>query len=175
MPLAPPISERDRYRGSLDAPLVIVHYGDFECPYSGALAPLLGQIQAESGDEICLIFRHFPLSDLHAHARNAALAAQAAGDNFWEMHDLLFANQRALEDDDLLGYAAQLGLERDNFVRTMNSDETQSIIEKSVESGHQSGAHGTPTVFINGDFYDNDRQLWKRPRLESAIQAKLEK
>lgn len=175
MSLTPPISAQDHHLGPLDVPLVVVHYGDFECPYSGALAPWLHQLKAERGDEMCLIFRSFPLSDLHPHAQNAAFAAEAAGDKFWPMHDLLFDNQRDLEEDDLLGYAAQLGLDCDNFVQTMNANETRARVEQSVESGHQSGAHGTPTVFINGEFYDNDQQLWKRPRLESAILAELSK
>ncbi len=171
MTLTPDISAQDHHRGPLDAPLVIVHYGDFECPYSGALTAVLHQIKAERGDEMCLIFRNFPLADLHPHAQSAALASEAAGDKFWQMHDLLFANQRDLEDEDLLGYAAQLGLDRDDFAATINADETWEVVRQSVESGHQSGAHGTPTVWINGEFYDNDRQLWKRPRLDSAIAA----
>ena len=171
MSLTPDISASDHHRGPLDAPLVIVHYGDFECPYSGALTTVLHQIKAERGDEMCLIFRNFPLADLHPHAHSAALAAQAAGEQFWPMHDLLFANRRDLEEDDLLGYAAQLGLECEPFLQAMKADETSEKVRQSVESGHQSGAHGTPTVFINGEFFDNDRQLWKRPRLDSAIEA----
>ena len=174
MSLTPDISGRDHHLGPLDAPLVIVHYGDFQCPYSGELAPLLAQLKRERGDEMCLIFRNFPLADLHENARNAALAAESAGDKFWAMHDLLYQNQRDLEADALLDYAAQLGMERDHFVQTMNANETAEKVANSLASGHESGAHGTPTVFINGEFYDNDRQLWKRPRLESAIEAQME-
>lgn len=173
MSLTPDISTEDHYFGSLDAPLVIVHYGDFQCPYSGLLAPVLAQLKQERGDEICLIFRNFPLPDLHSHAIDAALAAEAAGDKFWEMHDLLYANQQALEDDDLLAYAHQIGLGQDEFVGAINGRETRAKVEASMESGHQSGAHGTPTVFINGEFYDNDQQLWEKARLESAIQQEL--
>ena len=173
MSIIPEISARDHHRGPLDARLVVVHYGDFECPYSGALAPLLTQVSAAMDAEVCVVFRCFPLADLHPHAFNAALAAEAAGDKFWEMHDLLFANQDALGDADLLDYAAQLGLERDAFARAMNADETRARVEQSIESGHKSGAHGTPTVFVNGKFYDNDRQLWKSSKLGPILEAAL--
>lgn len=173
MSLTPDISARDHHQGPLTAPLIIVHYGDFECPYSGALAPVLAQIGRECSDEMCLIFRPFPLPDLHPHAFKAALAAEAAGDSFWEMHALLFQNQRALKDEDLVGYAQQLGLQRAAFADAMQSSATRTKVKASMESGHQSGAHGTPTVFINGEFYDNDQQLWKSARLERVIQAKM--
>ena len=173
MSLTPPISADDHARGPLDAKLVVVHYGDFECPYSGALAPLLLQTKQERGDEMCLIFRTFPLADLHPHAQNAALAGEAAGDKFWEMHDLMFGNQRALEDDDLIGYAEQTGLDRDGFIAAMRSEATKRAVADSVASGHASGAHGTPTVFVNGTFYDNDRQLWKSSKLKPILEAAL--
>ena len=173
MPLTPDISSADHARGLLDAKLVIVHYGDFECPYSGALAPLLMQAKQERGDDMCVIFRSFPLADLHPHAQNAALAGEAAGDKFWELHDLMFANQKALEDDDLLGYAEHVGLNRDEFAAAMQADETRQTVAASVESGRASGAHGTPTVWVNGTFYDNDRQLWKSSKLEPVLEAAL--
>ena len=173
MSLIPEVSARDHARGPLDAKLTIVHYGDFECPYSGALAPLLAQVKREMGAQVCLVFRPFPLADLHPHAWNAALAAQAAGDKFWEMHDLLFANQNALEDEDLRDYAAQIGLNSADFEAAMNAQQTREQVEQSIESGHKSGAHGTPTVFINGRFYDNDRQLWKSSKLGPILEAAL--
>ena len=173
MSLTPQPLPLDHTRGDLNAPLVVVHYGDFECPYSGALAPLLNQLQGELGERMCLIFRAFPLSDLHPHAFRAALAAEASGESFWEMHDLLFANQRNLSDEDLIGYAAQVGIGRAEFTGAMNSDETRANVEESVESGHRSGAHGTPTLFINGAFHDNDEQLWKRAKLLPLVQAAL--
>ncbi len=173
MPLTPAISEQDHRRGPLGAPLVIVHYGDFECPYSGALAPVLSQMKRERGDEMCLIFRSFPLPDLHRHAFNAALAAEATGDKFWEMHDLLFQNQRDLGDESLVKYAVQIGLERAAFIGAMAAAETRAKVKDSMESGHESGAHGTPTVFVNGAFYDNDQQLWKTAKLERVIQANM--
>ena len=173
MSLTPQPLPLDHARGDLNAPLIVVHYGDFECPYSGALAPLLNQLQTELGEKMCLIFRAFPLSDIHPHAFHAALAAEAAGESFWEMHDLLFANQKMLEDEDLIGYAAQVGIGRAEFTDAMKAPETRASVEESVESGHRSGAHGTPTVFINGEFYDNDRQLWKPNKLLPLIQATL--
>ena len=173
MPLIPQPSSLDHVRGDLNAPLVIVHYGDFECPYSGALAPLLNDLKREFGDKICLIFRCFPLSDIHPHALQAAVAAQAAGPSFWEMHDLLFANQNAFSETHLIGYASQIGIERDEFADTMNAPATRDVVTKSVESGHKSGVHGTPTLFFNGEFHDNDEQLWKRNRLLPLVQSFL--
>ena len=173
MSLTPPISSDDHARGPRDAKLTIVHYGDFECPYSGALAPLLLEAKRDLGDQLCLIFRSFPLANLHPHAMQAALAAEAAGEKFWEMHDLLFANQKALETDDLTGYAAQIGLNRDEFAAAMNAASTRATVEQSIEGGRSSGAHGTPTVFINGEFYDNDRQLWKSSKLQPILEAAL--
>ena len=173
MPLSPDISADDHARGPLDAKLVVVHYGDFECPYSGALTPLLLKTKRQYGDDMCLIFRAFPLADLHPHAQNAALAGEAAGDKFWEMHDLMFANQKALEDEDLLDYAEQAGLNRDEFAAAMRSNEMRQTVAASVESGRRSGAHGTPTVFVNGTFYNNDRQLWKSSKLMPILQAAL--
>lgn len=171
MSLTPQPSPLDHVRGDLNAPLIIVHYGDFECPYSGSLAPLLNHLQQELSEKICLIFRAFPLFDIHPHAFNAALAAEATGESFWEMHDLLFANQNALGDADLIDYAAQTGIGRVEFTDAMNAPETRANVEESVESGHRSGAHGTPTIFINGKFYDNDQQLWKSNKLVPLIQA----
>ena len=173
MSLTPQPLPLDHARGELNAPLVVVHYGDFECPYSGALAPLLTQLQSELGEKMCLIFRAFPLSDIHPHAMQAALAAEAAGESFWEMHDLLFQNQHALQGDDLIGYAAQVGIGRAEFTRAMNAAETRANVEEAIESGHRSGAHGTPTLFINGEFHDNDEQLWKRARLMPLVEAAL--
>lgn len=173
MSLTPQPLPLDHVRGDLNAPVVIVHYGDFECPYSGALAPILNQVQDELGEKICLVFRAFPLPDLHPHAFNAALAAEAVGESFWDMHDLLFVNQQALTDADLIDYAVQVGIGRDEFESAMKSAETRAAVEESVESGHRSGAHGTPTVFVNGKFFDNDRQLWEPAQLIPVIQAAL--
>ncbi len=169
MSLTPSPSERDHARGALSAPVVLVHYGDFECPYSGALFPVLQEAKAQMGDDLCVIFRAFPLPDLHPHALQAALAAEAAGDKFWEMHDLLFQNQDALETEDLHDYAAQLELGAD-WEQKMNSDAVRDKVKASVESGHQSGAHGTPSVFINGAFHDNDEGLWKMSRLKPLLE-----
>ena len=174
MSLTPDISTADFHDGPLAAPLVVVHYGDFECPYSGALAPLLSQLKSELGDQMCLIFRPFPLPDLHPHAMHAALAALAVGDSFWEMHDLLFRNQDALEDADLESYARQVGVGPDEFGATMRADETRADVKEWIESGHRSGAHGTPTLFINGEFHDNNEQLWKSSRLRPLIEAALD-
>ena len=170
MSLTPPISPQDHARGDLSAPVVLVHLGDFECPYSGALFPTLQKAKTQMGDDLCVVFRAFPLPDLHPHAMQAALAAEAAGDKFWQMHDLLFQNQGALELEDLRAYAAQIGLD-DNWETRMNSDAIRAKVESSIESGHQSGAHGTPSVWINGVFHDNDEGIWRASRLMPLLEA----
>src|SRR5438105_4769541 len=98
--------ERDHIQGSTNAPLTLVEYGDFECPYCGAAYPVVKQIQQNLGDQLCFVFRNFPLSQSHPHAQQAAEAAEAAGaqGHFWEMHDTLFEHQQALDDADLLQY-----------------------------------------------------------------------
>ena len=171
MPLMPSVSAQDHARGPLWAPVVLVHYGDFECPYSGALFSVLQDAKNRMGDDLCLIFRTFPLPDLHPHALMAALAAEAAADKFWPMHDLLYENQNALTDQDLRDYAAALEMDGDTFWDVMNAAATRALVEKSVESGHRSGAHGTPSVFINGAFHDNDQALWHSSALMPLLEA----
>lgn len=173
MPLQTPVSPRDFHQGDLNAPAVLIHYGDFECPYSAALHSTLQEAQTRFGDQLCVVFRQFPLDDIHPHALQAALAAQAAGEKFWAMHDVLFQNQNALEDEDLLEYAREIGLDAAKFQSEMETPATREAVEVSVQSGKQSGAHGTPTVFLNGEFHDNSAGLWRASKLLPLIEAQL--
>src|SRR5215475_8973363 len=108
-----PIPDRDHIQGPIDAPIKLVEYGDYECPYCGQAYPVVKAIQKRLGDRLCFAFRNFPLVNMHPHAQHAAEAAEAAEaqGRYWEMHDLLFENQNALEDEDLEQYAADLGLD----------------------------------------------------------------
>jgi protein-disulfide isomerase len=144
--------ERDHLRGPTSAPVTVVEYGDFECPYCGQAEPVIRQLLAQFGDELRYVFRHLPLIDVHEHAQLAAEAAEAAGaqGRFWEMHDLLFAHQDALGLDDLDGYAAELGLDVEHFSRELRSRRHAQRVARDVESADQSGVAGTPTFFING-------------------------
>ena len=147
-----PVSERDHVLGPETAAVTLVEYGDFECPYCGAAHPSVVQVRQTLGDELRFAFRNFPLSQIHQHALPAAEAAEAAGaqGRFWEMHDLLFANQRALGHEDLLGYAAALALDLDRFALELAQHTHEPRIREDFMSGIRSGVNGTPTFFVDG-------------------------
>ena len=136
--------------GAPDAPLTVVEYGDFECPYCGAAAPVLREVVDGSDGRVRLVFRHFPLFTKHPFALTAALAAEATGDRFWAMHDLLFAHQDRLTDADLDGYAAQVGAGR---VTSEAAQAFRPAVEADYRSGAELGVRGTPTLFIDGRVY----------------------
>jgi Na+/H+ antiporter NhaA len=143
--------ERDHIRGPLDAPVTVVEYGDFECPYCGMAEPVLRELRREFGD-VRYVWRHLPLNDVHPRAQLAAEASEAAAaeGKFWEMHDLLLDQQDALGPDDLMGYARQLGLDVDRFTDDMRSRTGAAQVADDVDSADLSGVSGTPTFFING-------------------------
>jgi protein-disulfide isomerase len=139
-------------RGPADAPVTLVEYGDFECPHCGQAHLVVDQIEGLLGDSLCLVFRHFPLSTVHPHAQMAAEAAEAAGAQrrFWEMHDVLFENQHALDEVHLVQYAEMIGLDLQRFVRDLEEDRFAAKVREDFLSGVHSGVNGTPTFFING-------------------------
>ena len=150
--LAVPISARDHLRGRLEAPLQLVVYGDYECPYTRRALIQIRDVRKELGDNLVFVFRNFPLIEIHPHALHAAQAAEAAAEQgkFWEMHDLLFDRQRALTDANLLTYARELDLDGARFTSDSSSEVVRSRIESDVDSGESSGVRATPTLFING-------------------------
>src|SRR5262249_7897643 len=132
---------------------VILEYGDYECPYSRQAFHAIEQVEQQLGGNVRFAFRHFPLTGIHPHALAAAAAAEAAArqGRFWDMHELLFHRQKALENGDLRGYAAQLGLDVAAFDRDRASPAVADRIRRDVDSGVASGQRrGTPTLFING-------------------------
>jgi protein-disulfide isomerase len=142
----------DHVRGS-PAGRLIIEYGDYECPYSRQAFHAIQQVEQQLGGSLRFAFRHFPLTGIHPHALAAAAAAEAAARHgrFWEMHELLFHRQKALEDGDLRGYAAQLGLDVAAFDRDRASTAIADRIRRDVDSGLASGqVLGTPTLFIDG-------------------------
>jgi Na+/H+ antiporter NhaA len=143
--------ERDHVRGPTDAPVAVVEYGDFECPYCGQAEPVVRELLREFGD-VAYVWRHLPLSDVHPNAQLAAEAAEAAADQeaFWELHDLLLAHQDALGPDDLIGYAEQLGLDLDRFSKALQEHSGAVRVAEDVDSADLSGVSGTPTFFVNG-------------------------
>ncbi len=128
----PVTQDRDHIQGPADAAVTLVQYGDYECPYCGAAYPIIKEVQARMGERLRFVFRNFPISTSHPHAERAAEAAEAAAaqGRFWEMHDLLYENQRRLRDEDLRAYAEQL-----------------------------SGVNGTPTFYINGARHDDSYEM----------------
>jgi protein-disulfide isomerase len=149
--------------GDPAAPVTIVEYGDFQCPYCRAAAPVLRAVVDGSAGEVRLVWRHFPLFQVHAFALTAALAAEASGDHFWEMHDLLFAHQDHLTDADLAQYGRQIGASE------VTGDAAQAYrpaVEADYRSGIDAGVRGTPTLLINGRLYGGKVKICD---LESAL------
>jgi protein-disulfide isomerase len=151
-----PVGPRDHIQGSPAAAVTLVEYGDFECPYCGAAYPIVRQIQQNLGEQLCFVFRHFPLTQIHPHAERAAEAAEAAGaqGHFWEMHDLLFENQQSLDDHNLLRLAKVLKLDIERFAHELVEGTYLERVREDFMSGVRSGVNGTPTFFINGVRHD---------------------
>jgi Na+/H+ antiporter NhaA len=150
--LAEPVDpDRDHVRGPVDAPVTVLEYGDFECPYCGRAEPVLRELLRDFGD-VAYVWRHLPLNDVHPSAQQAAEAAEAAAEQgaFWEMHDLLLEHQHALGYRDLVGHAEELGLDLERFEEDLRTRTGAGRIAEDVDSADLSGVSGTPTFFING-------------------------
>jgi Na+/H+ antiporter NhaA len=143
-------SERDHIRGPIEAPVTVVEYGDFECPYCGQAEPVLRELLRDFGD-VRYVWRHLPLNDVHPNTQLAAEAAEAAAEQgaFWEMHDKLLANQDRLRPSDLVSYADELGLDVDRFTDSLRSHTGAGHVAEDVDGADLSGVTGTPTFFIN--------------------------
>ena len=152
MPVDP---ERDHLRGPSEAPVTVVEYGDFECPYCGRAEPIVRELLADFGD-VRYVWRHLPLSDVHPNAQLAAEASEAAADQgaFWEMHDLLLDHQEDLRPPDLVTYAERLGLDLERFRDDLDRHRWASRVEEDVDAADMSGVTGTPTFFINERKHD---------------------
>jgi Na+/H+ antiporter NhaA len=144
--------ERDHIRGPDSAPVTIVEYGDFECPYCGQAEQVIRELLVESGSDVRYVWRHLPLNDVHPNAQLAAEASEAASaqGKFWEMYELLFAHQGDLQLEDLEGYAGQIDLDLDRFVDELRTRAYAGRVTEDVWSADESGVSGTPTFFING-------------------------
>jgi protein-disulfide isomerase len=155
-PTLEPLDEQvDHVRGEGSAP-VILEYGDYECPYSRQAFRAIERVERELPGRVRFAFRHYPLTEIHPHALAAARAAEAAArqGRYWEMHDLLYHRQKALEEADLRSYANELGLDLARFDRDRADAEIQARIERDVASGDATGVvRGTPTIFIGGVLY----------------------
>jgi NhaA family Na+:H+ antiporter len=170
--LDPPVDpNRDHVQGSLDAAVVMVEYGDFQCPFCGAAHVVVKALQETMRDEMAFAFRHFPLVQVHPMAEPAAEAAEAAGaqGRFWPMHDLLFAHQDELSAQTLLQCAAAAGVpDLDRFVMELSERRWAPRVREDFESGVRSGVNGTPTFFLNGRRHEG---AFDYPTLLAALQA----
>jgi protein-disulfide isomerase len=155
--LAAAVDPADHTRGLGGGPQLVV-YGDFECPYTAAAMRDVGRL-LERGAVFEVVFRHFPLRDIHPHAQSASETAEAAAGQgrFWEMHDLLFRNQLHLEPADLRRYAERLGLDLERFEMELADPAIDARIERDVDTGERSGVDGTPSLFVDGQRYDGPR------------------
>jgi protein-disulfide isomerase len=166
--LKPAVNAADHHKGNINAAITLVEYGDFQCPHCGLAHPLVERLLNESGKDLHFVFRNFPLGEIHRHAYAAAVAAEAAGKQgkFWEMYDLIFANQNKLNPFFLLELGEEIDLDLEQFANDLKSEEIQNKVEKDFESGVRSGVNGTPTFFINGS-----RMLTYDETYESLLDA----
>ncbi len=173
--LTPP-SQRDHYQGILNASVVLVEYGNYQCPQCGELHRFIQVIQQHftsafpGENRICVVFRHFIERTRHPHAQKAAEAVEAAAaqGQFWQMHDLLFTHQQALEDGFLVEYADSLGLDISRFLQDISKQTHIDRISQDIEGGYQSGVTNAPALFVNGIRY---RDRWTIEQIMAAIIA----
>jgi protein-disulfide isomerase len=154
--LTPAVSTRDHIQGPTDAPLTLVEYGDYQCPYCGAAYPVVKRLQKSFNKKLRFVFRNFPLTQAHPYAMIAAEAAEAAAlqGKFWEMHDYIYENQDELEPDVLPAWAGEVGLDLGQFGTAIKQGEISKRIKEDRTGGIRSGVNGTPCFFINGIRYD---------------------
>jgi protein-disulfide isomerase len=169
-----PVGERDHSQGPGTAPVTLVEYGDYECPYCGQAYPIIKNIQKRLGDELHFVFRNFPITQVHPHAQHAAEAAEAAGaqGRFWEMHDYLYEHQGELDDRHLRQHASAIGgMDNARFDDEMTRHVHAGRVREDFMSGIRSGVNGTPTFYINGVRYDDS---WDEETLLETIRQTIE-
>jgi protein-disulfide isomerase len=156
--LAVRVTDRDHSLGPSHAPVTLVEYGDFECGHCARAHPIIHGIRRYMGDDLRLVYRHFPLTAAHPYAVRAAEVAEAAGaqGKFWQMLDALFGTQRALDDEELLRHAARIGIDARRVSRELIAHVFAGEVRDDLRGGIRSGVYGTPTFFINATRYDGD-------------------
>src|ERR671925_1659519 len=167
--LSLPVDEsRDHIQGSITAPVTLVEYGDYECPYCAQAYLITKEIQERLGDKLCFVFRNFPITKICPHASETALAAEAAAaqGKFWDMYDYLFKHGQGVTNDSLRRSAASLGLNLTKFDREFYERIYSNHIDEDIQSGNSSGVKGTPTFFINGELYNG---AWDLDTLLGAL------
>jgi protein-disulfide isomerase len=172
--LTDPITSEDHTQGEPDAAVTLVQYGDYECPYTRLSRHVVHQLQREYPDSLRFVFRHFPLDEIHPHARAGAMAAESAGaqTDFWRMHEYLFEHQKQLEEADLQRYALELGLDIQQFDRDRTSARIARRVDRDRDSGERSGVEGTPTFYVNGIRHDGGYDLESlRPAIAASMRG----
>jgi protein-disulfide isomerase len=172
--LSIPVSAQDHSAGPANAPVTLVEYGDYQCPYCGEAYPVLKAVQQAMGNKLRFVFRNFPISEIHPHALHAAQFAEAAAaiGKFWVAHDMLYERQEALDDRDLVAYGSIIGLDAAKLREAFDGRFDEKI-EADFMGGVHSGVNGTPSLFINGLRYDGERDVDSLvAALEHAANAK---
>ena len=163
--LVPPVGPDDHSHGPSQAPIVLVEYGDYECPHCGRAYRVLQEVLPELAEDVRFVFRNFPLTEVHPHAEAAAEAAESVAvhggeEAFWAMHDLIYENQDALQHDDLIEYAQAAGVNPIDVADDLAREARRERVRRDFRSGIRSGVNGTPTFFVNGHRFDGD---WSDP------------
>ena len=172
--LIPPLGPRDHVEGPADARITLVEYGDFECPHCGYAYPIVKEVQRALAGTLLFAYRHFPLNRIHEHAEHAAEIAEAAGEHngkFWQMHDVLFEHQDALDDPQLIAHAAALGVDPKWAAAALLEGRFRSKVREDFESGVRSGVNGTPTFFINGVRFEGGPDSLLETLMEATMDA----
>jgi protein-disulfide isomerase len=168
------VNAADHHEGNINAAIILVEYGDYQCPHCRRAYPFVKRLLNEKGQDLHFVFRNFPLREIHPYAYVAAITAEAAGKQgkFWEMHDRIFENQDKLNTSYLMTLAADIGLDMQQFANDSTSEEIQTKIENDFESAIRSGVNGTPTFFINGSplltYNETYESLWDAVQLTSS-------
>jgi protein-disulfide isomerase len=173
--LTPPVNEsRDNIHGPKKAPVTLLEYGDYECSYCGQAYSIIKNVQNILGNSLRFVFRNFPITQSHPHAQHTAEAAECAGaqSKFWEMHDILYEHQQALDDKHLEKYAEVLDLDKYRFKNDMSNHIYASRVREDFLSGVRSGVNGTPCFYINGLRYDNS---WDFEALVEILKSHIKK
>lgn len=163
------VGENDHSSGSKDATITLVEYGDYECPHCARAYPIVKKVQEKMGDKMRFVFRNFPLTQMHPNALHAAEASEIADKQgkYWQMHDVLYENQDALDDESLKSYAGQIGLDAGKFAADLDNDTYEEKVREDFMGGVESGVNGTPTFFINGERFDGS---WEYENLLEALE-----
>jgi protein-disulfide isomerase len=168
------IASHDHWQGAMDAPVILIKYGDYQCHYCAEVHKMIKTIQHRLNHQFCFVFRHFPQKQLHFQAQKAAEAAEAvaAQGKFWQIHDIFFERQQSLRDGDLVEYANELGLDLYQFLQAIAHHQYADRVAEDINSGKQCQVTYTPTLFINQSRYSG---AWEVEQLMAAIEIQKER